>query len=57
MSNGKSFRNANDRIETLRTKPEIAELVREFAAERQDENSVHDDTAQSPRRVTDTDQP
>lgn len=30
-----SFRNANDRIERLRTKPEIAESLRTFAAERE----------------------
>mgnify|MGYP000533580053 CR=1 FL=1 len=32
-SEKKSFRRANDRIEQLRTKPAIAETVREFAAE------------------------
>ena len=41
MSEKKSFRRANDRIEQLRTKPAIAETVCEFAAERETMNRVY----------------
>lgn len=37
----KTFRRANERIEQLRTNPAIAEMVAEFAAEREAMNRVY----------------
>lgn len=47
----KTFRRANDRIEQLRTKPVIAETVREFAAEREATNRVYADGLADIRRA------
>lgn len=41
MSEKKTFRRANERIEQLRSKPAIAETVRGFAAEREAMNRVY----------------
>lgn len=53
MNPKRSFQRANDKIEQLRTKPEIAATVREFAAAREAMSETHGEVQAEPTHTAD----